>query len=121
METEKQIRRRIRVSGTVQGVGFRPWIYRLATARGLGGHVLNDTRGVLIEVQGPAAGVDDFLAAVRGNTGYANRWTLVTLQGHRHRTRGCTGRRPTGAIRNPPFTGLDHGGHAGLPRHGHLR
>ncbi|NIA20461.1 MAG: carbamoyltransferase HypF [Anaerolineaceae bacterium] len=69
MGTEKQIRRRIRITGTVQGVGLRPWVHRLATAHGLGGHVLNDTRGVLIEVQGPAADVEDFLAAVRGDAG----------------------------------------------------
>ena len=38
---------RIRVDGTVQGVGFRPYVYRLAHELGLGGFVLNDARGVL--------------------------------------------------------------------------
>ena len=61
----KHIRRRIRVMGTVQGVGFRPWIYRLATARGLGGFVLNDARGVVIEVEGPAETVHDFTSLLR--------------------------------------------------------
>ena len=43
----------VRVEGVVQGVGFRPHVYRLATEAGLAGHVLNDERGVLIEVEGP--------------------------------------------------------------------
>jgi hydrogenase maturation protein HypF len=45
-------------------VGFRPWIYRLATGRGLGGFVRNDAAGVVIEVEGPAERVADFLAAL---------------------------------------------------------
>ncbi|MBN2582287.1 MAG: carbamoyltransferase HypF, partial [Planctomycetes bacterium] len=64
-DRDNQIRRRIRVTGTVQGVGFRPWVYRLATRRGLTGYVLNDTEGVLIEVQGPASDVENFAAALR--------------------------------------------------------
>ena len=43
---------RARVEGTVQGVGFRPYVFRLATELGLGGCVLNDERGVLLEVEG---------------------------------------------------------------------
>ncbi len=45
-------RTRIRVSGIVQGVGFRPFVYRLAKEMSLKGYVLNDTKGVLIEVEG---------------------------------------------------------------------
>lgn len=51
-------RRRIRVSGIVQGVGFRPFVYREATRLGLRGWVRNDDRGVLIEAQGDAAALD---------------------------------------------------------------
>ena len=40
------------VSGHVQGVGFRPFIYQLAERFGLAGSVCNDTRGVTIEVEG---------------------------------------------------------------------
>jgi hydrogenase maturation protein HypF len=47
-------RERLRVTGTVQGVGFRPFVYRHAVALGLTGYVLNDSAGVLIEVEGPA-------------------------------------------------------------------
>ena len=52
---------RARVSGTVQGVGFRPHVFRVATGLGLGGHVLNDEHGVLIEVEGPPERVEEFL------------------------------------------------------------
>ncbi|HEX3363357.1 MAG TPA: acylphosphatase, partial [Solirubrobacterales bacterium] len=54
-------RARARVTGTVQGVGFRPFVYRLAGELGLGGWVLNDVDGVLLEVDGPAADVAAFL------------------------------------------------------------
>lgn len=42
----------MRVTGTVQGVGFRPFVFRNAVALGLKGHVLNDSAGVLLEVEG---------------------------------------------------------------------
>ena len=54
-------RLRVRVTGTVQGVGFRPYVYRLAGELSLGGFVLNDTRGVLIEVEGSTTVIDRFL------------------------------------------------------------
>ncbi len=55
-------RSRVRVTGTVQGVGFRPYVYRLAGELGLGGYVLNDSHGVLLEVEGTAEAVEQFLA-----------------------------------------------------------
>ena len=54
-------RRRVRVNGTVQGVGFRPFVYRLAGELELGGWVRNDEHGVLIEVEGDAEAVELFL------------------------------------------------------------
>ena len=55
-------RTRARIAGTVQGVGFRPHVHRLAHQLGLGGFVLNDSRGVLLEVEGDSPGVEEFLA-----------------------------------------------------------
>jgi hydrogenase maturation protein HypF len=42
----------LRIRGIVQGVGFRPFLYRIALGRGLNGFVLNDDEGVLLEVEG---------------------------------------------------------------------
>ncbi len=53
---------RARVEGTVQGVGFRPYVYRLAGELGVAGHVLNDARGVVVEVEAPSETVERFLA-----------------------------------------------------------
>jgi hydrogenase maturation protein HypF len=55
------VRTAIRVEGVVQGVGFRPFVYTLATGLGLTGLVGNDLDGVFAEVEGPAATVSDFL------------------------------------------------------------
>jgi hydrogenase maturation protein HypF len=60
-----RVRVRARVTGTVQGVGFRPYVYRLATDLGLGGHVYNDTLGVVIEAEAPADTIESFLARLR--------------------------------------------------------
>jgi hydrogenase maturation protein HypF len=57
-------RRRFRVAGVVQGVGFRPFVYGLATRHGLGGFVLNDGSGVLVEAEGAPAELDAFAAAI---------------------------------------------------------
>jgi hydrogenase maturation protein HypF len=57
-------RRRLRVSGVVQGVGFRPFVYGLARRHGLGGFVLNDGGGVVVEVEGDPAALAAFEAAL---------------------------------------------------------
>lgn len=59
--TEGKGRLLIEIKGAVQGVGFRPFVYRLATSLGLSGWVVNDTRGVLIEVEGEKASLEEFL------------------------------------------------------------
>lgn len=57
-------RRRFRVTGVVQGVGFRPFVYTLAERHGLAGFVLNDGGGVLVEAEGEPGALDDFAAAI---------------------------------------------------------
>ena len=64
MAADHLIRKRLRVRGTVQGVGFRPFVYGLAAQRGLAGFVLNDGAGVLIEVEGQAHEVEHFIASL---------------------------------------------------------
>ncbi|KLU58633.1 carbamoyltransferase HypF [Peptococcaceae bacterium CEB3] len=54
----------IRITGMVQGVGFRPYLYRLAQDYGLAGWVLNDGEGVELEVQGPRSALAGFLEAL---------------------------------------------------------
>jgi hydrogenase maturation protein HypF len=49
------------VRGAVQGVGFRPFVYKLSTELGLRGWVLNSAQGVLIEVEGPRPELQQFL------------------------------------------------------------
>lgn len=55
------VRKGVRVRGVVQGVGFRPFVYRVATEEHLAGFIGNDTDGVVIEVEGPAPRVESFL------------------------------------------------------------
>jgi hydrogenase maturation protein HypF len=56
---------RIRVSGVVQGVGFRPFVWRLANELALTGWVRNDSRGVEIEVCGAVAQVNHLLQRLK--------------------------------------------------------
>ena len=56
------IRRKVEVSGIVQGVGFRPYIYRLARENHLAGTIRNTSSGVSIEIQGEKPAVDAFIS-----------------------------------------------------------
>lgn len=58
------VRLSVRIDGVVQGVGFRPFVYGIATRLGLSGHVGNDASGVFAEVEGDAAATAKFVRAV---------------------------------------------------------
>ena len=54
----------IRVRGVVQGVGFRPFVFRLAQANTLAGWVLNDEEGVEIHLEGAEPALDEFVRSL---------------------------------------------------------
>jgi hydrogenase maturation protein HypF len=60
VNTSSPSRSQFRVQGIVQGVGFRPFVFNLANRLGLVGFVLNDSSGVLIEVEGDRSAVGVF-------------------------------------------------------------
>jgi hydrogenase maturation protein HypF len=59
--TSQRARLKLAVRGAVQGVGFRPFVFRLATGLGLAGWVNNSPQGVFIEVEGPRTTLEQFL------------------------------------------------------------
>ena len=61
----QRARQQVSVRGVVQGVGFRPFVYRLANEERLAGHIGNDTDGVTIEVEGTSASLESFLSRLR--------------------------------------------------------
>ena len=90
-----QVAQRIDVRGVVQGVGFRPFVYRLATELGLVGSVGNDASGVFINVSGAADSIDQFIirlqteapALAQVNSLAAKACLLYTSPSPRDRTR----------------------------------
>lgn len=58
-------RKHIEVRGIVQGVGFRPFVYNLATSLGLSGYVFNSSSGVTIEIEGGGSELERFLHVLR--------------------------------------------------------
>ncbi len=61
MKRNRMERARVEIRGAVQGVGFRPFVYRLATELSLRGWVSNSSQGVLLEVEGPEPQLRNFL------------------------------------------------------------
>jgi len=60
-------RRTISIHGVVQGVGFRPFVYGLASKVGLAGSVMNDAGSVMIEVEGETDDLDQFMDALQNH------------------------------------------------------
>jgi len=75
----------LRVRGTVQGVGFRPFVHQVATRLGLRGWVRNDAEGVLIRAVGSSSAVAEFLQALRTEAPAAAR--VQDIEGVRAGTR----------------------------------
>jgi hydrogenase maturation protein HypF len=65
MNTEQRLRVRVAIEGAVQGVGFRPFVYRLANDLNLKGWVSNSAQGVLIEAEGARERLAEFLQRVQ--------------------------------------------------------
>ena len=74
------VRKGIEVSGVVQGVGFRPNVYRLATERRLAGQIRNTPAGVDIEIQGESDVVEDFIARLSSEAPPLSRITDLHLR-----------------------------------------
>lgn len=71
---------RLRVTGIVQGVGFRPFVYRIALKYGITGSVRNDTRGVLIHAQGERERLESFVDEVRSAAPPLSRIDSITIE-----------------------------------------
>ena len=72
-------RTHIQVRGIVQGVGFRPFVYKLARSLGLAGYVFNSSSGVTIEIEGGGAEVEGFLKTLREEPPQLAEITEITL------------------------------------------
>ena len=80
---------RLRVRGVVQGVGFRPFVFRLAHTHGLAGWVLNGEDGVEIHVEGPASSLTAFALALTAEPPPAAR--IATVETAPVPLAGCAG------------------------------
>ena len=71
--------RKIHITGLVQGVGFRPFIYRLAIRHHLHGWVKNNNEGVYINVEGSNADLNDFVANIRNEAPAASLISAIEV------------------------------------------
>jgi hydrogenase maturation protein HypF len=69
----------VHIKGRVQGVGFRPFVYRLAKQFALNGFVLNRTDGVIIHIEGPNSACSQYLELVQKNAPAAARIKEVVI------------------------------------------
>ncbi|HOC31452.1 MAG TPA: acylphosphatase, partial [Armatimonadota bacterium] len=89
MAASDRIRTRLSVRGAVQGVGFRPFVYRLATDMGLSGSVINTPRGVVIDIEGPPVRVLSFPERLRSELPAVAR--ITDLESETLEPLGCNG------------------------------
>ena len=76
-------RLKVIVRGAVQGVGFRPFVYRLASELKLNGWVSNSSQGVFAELEGPRTALDAFSIRLRGWVSNSSQGVFVELEGPR--------------------------------------
>lgn len=76
------IAKRIHIKGLVQGVGFRPFIYRLASSHGIHGWVVNSNEGVSIHAEGAGNSIDEFMDAIQQNKPQASSISLIETHDH---------------------------------------
>jgi len=74
------VRRRLEIAGRVQGVGFRPFLFRLASALCLDGVIGNDSKGAFAEVEGPDQLVERFVSRLSGEAPPLARVRRVDVQ-----------------------------------------
>jgi len=104
---QRCVRKRIEVSGIVQGVGFRPFVYQLAQEHGLAGWVLNDSQGVKIEVEGEWERINRFVAELQARHPALARITRLEQQfvprqgGSRFEIRKSVAREERGVLISP--------------------
>ncbi|MEM9484287.1 MAG: carbamoyltransferase HypF, partial [Cyanobacteria bacterium P01_F01_bin.116] len=86
LQDHSHVRHCLTVGGKVQGVGFRPFVYHIATELGLAGGVRNTARGVVIEIEGPEHTLNQFLCRLNGEL--PPHATIQTLEQQTLPTRG---------------------------------
>jgi len=60
-----EVNRTLKITGLVQGVGFRPVVYQLADRYSLKGYILNNTQGVSLEIEGEEIVIEDFIESLK--------------------------------------------------------
>ncbi|MGA2164833.1 MAG: carbamoyltransferase HypF, partial [Solirubrobacteraceae bacterium] len=79
--------RRYQIRGIVQGVGFRPFVFRAAERHALGGWVRNDSDGVVVEVQGRPQALEEFILEIHSGAPALARVESVALLERRREER----------------------------------